>query len=347
MSRDRTMTAVRLHAAGQPLAAESVPVPDPGPHDVRVRVRAAGICHSDAHYRAGVAPARLPCTLGHEVAGVVEACGSEVTSLRPGDRVCLNYLVTCGGCGHCRSGREQFCAAGQMIGKDRDGGYAEFICVPARGVLPLPQAVSFEHGAVLMCSSATALHALNKARVVAGDAVAVFGAGGLGVSAIQLARRRGAREVFAVDIHPGKLELARRLGATPVDAKAADPVAEIRRLTGGRGVDAALELIGLPQTMQQCVQALAVQGRAALAGLTDRQMAIHPYRDLLGREAEVIGVSDHLVSELRELIGLVARGELDLSPVVTQTVPLQAGAINRALDGLERFGGEVRSVISA
>src|SRR5512134_1316208 len=202
------MRAIRLHRPGRPLAAESLPTPEPGPQDVLVRVRAAGICHSDAHYRAGVAPARLPCTLGHEVAGVIEACGGLVTDVRPGDRVCLNYLVTCGECGFCRTGHEQFCVRGEMIGKHRDGGFAEFICVPARGVLPLPEAVSFEHGAVLMCSSATALHAINKARVGRGDTVAVFGAGGLGASAIQLARLRGARAVYAVDIHPRKLELA-------------------------------------------------------------------------------------------------------------------------------------------
>jgi propanol-preferring alcohol dehydrogenase len=341
------MRAIRLQRTGAPLAEESVPAPAPGPRDVLVRVRAAGICHSDAHYRAGVAPARLPCTPGHEVAGVVEACGAGVSAFRPGDRVCLNYLVTCGECEWCRAGHEQFCVAAEMIGKDRDGGFAEYVCVPARGVLPLPDAVPFEHGAVLMCSSATALHALNKARVVAGDTVAVFGVGGLGVSAIQLARLRGAREVLAVDVHPRKLALAKSLGATPVDAKAADPVAEIRRLTAGRGVNAALELIGLPETMRQCVESLAVQGRAALAGLTDRPLNVSPYRNLLGREAEVIGVSDHLDAELRELIGLAARGELDLSPVVTRTVPLEAAAINSALDELERFGAEVRSVIRA
>lgn len=339
------MRAIRLHAIGRPLAEEVVPRPEPGPGEVLVRVRAAGICHSDAHYRAGVAAPDPPRTLGHEVAGVIERCGAGVTGFQPGERVCLNYLVTCGTCEYCRAGREQFCPTAQMIGKHRDGGFAEFICVPARGVLRLPDAVSFEHGAVLMCSSATALHALNRARVAAGDTVAVFGAGGLGASAIQLARLRGARAVFAVDIHPKKLALAARLGATPVDAQAGDPVAEIRRLTGGRGVDAALELIGLPQTMRQCVQSLAVQGRAALAGLTDGQLCVSPYTELLGREAEVVGVSDHLTTELAQLLDHAARGDLDLSPVVTTTLPLAADAINRALDGLAAFGGDVRAVV--
>ena len=340
------MKAIRLHAIGQPLVAESIATPAPGPQDVLVRVRAAGICHSDAHYRAGVAPTRLPCTLGHEVSGVVEACGGLVADFTAGDRVCLNYLVTCGECDYCRAGNEQFCIHGEMIGKHRDGGFAEFICVPARGVLRLPDRIPFEHGAVMMCSSATALHALNQARVAAGDTVAVFGAGGLGMSAIQLALLRGAGAVFAVDIHPRKLELARRFGATSVDARAGDPAVEIRRLTAGRGVDAALELIGLPLTMAQAVRSLAIRGRAALAGLTDGQVSFSPYHDLLNREAEIIGVSDHLSKELHQLIGFAERGELDLSAVVTQSVPLDATAINRSLDGLEAFGGEVRAVVT-
>jgi propanol-preferring alcohol dehydrogenase len=339
------MKAIRLLRTGEPLAAESVAIPAPGPADVLVRVRAAGICHSDAHYRAGTVPATLPCTLGHEVAGVVEACGNRVRELRPGDRVCLNYLVTCGECAHCRAGREQFCDSAGMIGKHRDGGFAEFICVPARGVLRLPDAVGFEHGAVLMCSSATALHALNKARVGAGDTVAVFGAGGLGMSAIQLARLRGASAVYAVDVHPRKLALAQSFGATPVDASSADPVAAIRRLTGGRGVDAALELIGLARTMEQAVEVLAPRGRAALAGLTQERMSVAPYRDVLNREAEIIGVSDHLASEIGELMGYVERGELDLAQAVTRVVPLEASAINGVLDDLEAFRDDVRSVI--
>ena len=339
------MKAVRLHQTGQPLIGETIGVPAPGPDDVLVRVRAAGICHSDAHYRAGVAPVSLPCTLGHEVAGVVETCGTAVASFRPGDRVCLNYLVTCGGCEFCRAGHEQFCVRGEMLGKHRAGGFAEFICVPARGVLALPDAIPFEHGAVMMCSSATALHALNQARVVPGETVAVFGIGGLGVSALQLARLRGCREVFAVDIHPDKLGLARALGATPVDAKATDPVGEIRRLTDGRGVDAALELIGLPLAMEQAVRSLAIHGRAALAGLTDRALSLSPYRDLLGREALVVGVSDHLDAELRQLIAHAERGELDLGRVVTRRVPLDAASINGVLDDLEAFDGAVRSVV--
>jgi len=341
------MKAVRLVAVGQPLVMQEVPVPAVGDREVLVRVKAAGICHSDAHYRAGDSPAGpLPLILGHEVAGVVEKVGAQVASLKGGDRVCLHYLVTCGDCAYCSRGNEQFCVEGEMIGKHRDGGYAEYICVPARSVVRLPDEIPFEQGAALMCSSSTCLHALRKARLQGGETVAVFGSGGLGMSAIQLARALGALEVYAVDINEAKLELAERYGAIGVNATRVDPVAEIKRLTRGRGVDVAVEVVGLPQTMRQALLSLAVMGRAALVGLTQKSFEVYPYTELLGKEAEIIGSSDHLLSELPTLLELARRGTLDLSEVITRTVPLDAVAINAALDELDRFGGNVRTVIT-
>lgn len=322
-------------------------MPAVGAHDVLVRVKAAGICHSDAHYRAGVSPVEpLPLTLGHEVAGVVEGIGPDVQGFTTGVRVCVHYLVTCGECAYCRAGTEQFCPTVQMIGKNRDGGYAEFIVVPERSVFRLPDEIPFEQGAILMCSSATSLHALNKARLRRGETVAIFGVGGLGISALQLAKHFGASEVFAVDINPRKLERAERFGAIPVDASAGDPVQQMKELTAGRGVDVALELVGLPLTMRQAVQSLAILGRAALVGLTQETLEVAPYAELLNKEAEIIGVSDHLASELPTLLDLVRTQTLDLSHVITRTVPLDAGAINGVLDRLEEFGDDVRVVIS-
>jgi propanol-preferring alcohol dehydrogenase len=324
-----------------------VPVPSPGPDDVLVRVKAAGICHSDAHYRAGKSRVHpLPMTLGHEVAGVVEQTGGNVKNLKPGDRVCLHYLATCGECGFCRQGEEQFCATGQMIGKYRDGGFADFILMPVRSVFKLPGEIPFQHGAILMCSSATSLHALNKARLRPGETVAVFGAGGLGQSAIQLAKALGAGAVFAVDINPRKLEIAARFGAVTVNASAGDPVAAIQELTQGRGVDVALELIGLPLTMQQAVRTLAIKGRAALVGITEKAFPVAPYHEVINKEAEIIGVSDHLAQEIPLLLDLAAKGKLDLSNAVTRSVLLDAAVINQTLDQLEQFGNEVRVVIT-
>ena len=341
------MKAVRLVTPGRPLELHDVPIPVPGPEEALVRVHAAGICHSDVHYRAGVSSAGpLPLTLGHEVAGVIERVGEKVRPLRPGDRVCVHYLATCGTCAWCTGGHEQFCADGRMLGKHRPGGFAEYTVMPARSLFVLPPEISFAHGAVLMCSSATALHALRKARLQPGETVAVFGLGGLGASAVQLARALGASLVFAVDLNAEKLALAEKFGGVPVNARATDPVAEILRLTGGRGVNVALELIGLPLTMQQAVRVLGKLGRAALAGLTQQSFGVNPYLELINQEAEIIGVSDHLAREIPELLRLTAEGRLDLGPIVSRVVPLDATAINGVLDELKIFGGTTRTVVA-
>ncbi len=331
---------------GQPLQLQEIPMPAMGDGDILVRVRAAGICHSDVHYRAGRSPVKpLPMTLGHEIAGVVEQVGKQVTAVKHGDRVCLHYLLSCGDCYYCSTGNEQFCTHGSMLGHYSDGGYAEYIAVPERNAVRLPDEIRFEHGAILMCSSSTSFHALRKSRLKPGETAAIFGVGGLGMSAIQLAHAFGALDIYAVDINVDKLRLAEKYGAIPVNARSSDPVVEIRRLTHGKGVDVALELIGLPQTMKQAVQSLAIMGRAVVAGISDEPLEIDTYRELLGKEAEVIGTNDHLLQELPLLIELARRGKLNLSEVVTRSVPLEVTAINQVLDNLERFGGDVRTVI--
>ena len=340
------MRAVQLIEIGKPLQLREVSMPQPGPADVLVRVKAAGICHSDAHYRAGTSPvAFTPITPGHEVAGVVDQVGSSVTRFQPGDRVCVHYMATCGVCPHCVRGQEQFCVSGKMIGRHRDGGYAECILVPARSLVPLPDEVDFERGAVMMCSTSTSYHALKKGRLQAGERVAVFGAGGLGMSAIQLAKAMGALDIYAVDINPDKLSLAARYSAVPIDAKQGDPVAQILGLTDGKGVDVALELIGLPQTMKQAVQCLGIQGRAVMVGIGNKPLEIEVYTEILGKEAEIIGASDHLMSELPQILEWARRGWLNLEHVVTQVAPLNAEAINSVLDTLDEFRSEVRTVI--
>src|ERR1041385_488979 len=230
------MRAVRLARVGRPLEEAEIPIPELGPADVLIRVAAAGICHSDAHYRSGISRIdNLPVTVGHEVAGRVERIGDELADVAPGDRVVVHYLVHCGHCEFCARGLEQFCRSGQMIGKHRDGGYAEFIKVPARNAFALPDEISFEVGAIMMCSSATALHALNKARLKAGESVAIFGFGGLGFSALQLARALNCGDVYVAEINPAKLDLAEKLGAVAIDVNAGDPVEQIRRATDGKG----------------------------------------------------------------------------------------------------------------
>jgi len=340
------MRALRLERVNAPIVGVELPTPVPARGEVLVRVKAAGICHSDAHYRAGrSASLRAPVTLGHEVAGEVTAVGAGVTTHAEGDRVCLHYLVTCGRCDHCAAGREQFCPTGAMIGHHRDGGYAEFIVVPARNAVPLPDAIPFAHGAAMMCSSSTSLHALRRGRMAAGESVAVIGVGGLGISAVQLARALGASAVYAVDLDPAKLAVAARFGAIPVDARDGEAVQAVREATRGRGVDVALELVGAPATMRQSLQMLAVHGRAVIAGLSRTAMEVDTYRELLGPETELIGSNDHLLTELPFLLDLASRKVLDLTDVVVRSVPLDAAVVNGVLDDLDAFRAPLRTVI--
>ncbi|MFW9923990.1 MAG: alcohol dehydrogenase catalytic domain-containing protein, partial [Candidatus Thorarchaeota archaeon] len=148
------MKAVQLVELNKDLEDRVIPTPEPRDDEVLIKIKAAGICHSDVHYRNGVSSvAYLPISLGHEVAGVIEKIGKNITDYKIGDRVCLNYMITCGKCYYCVKGSEQFCVNGKMIGKDTDGGYAEYICVPSRGIYRIPDSISFEHAAVMMCSS--------------------------------------------------------------------------------------------------------------------------------------------------------------------------------------------------
>ena len=340
------MKAVRFIGANQPLQMQEIPIPEIGERDILVKIKAAGVCHSDAHYRAGVSPVRpVPLTLGHEVAGVVEKIGVSVTNVKIGDRVALHYNLSCGDCYQCSTGNDQFCEKVLMLGHYTNGGYAEYIAIPARNAIHLPDEIPFEQGATLMCASATAFHSLRKSRIKSGDTVAIFGAGGLGQSAIQLAKAFGALEVYAVDINETKLELAKQHGAIPVNAKKVDAVAEIKRLTHNKGVDVAIEMIGLPQTMKKAIQVAGIMARVVIVGVSDKTIEIQTYTELLGNEVELIGSNDHHLQELPLLVDLACRKILDTSKVVTKTIPLDADAINAALDELERFGGDVRTVI--
>jgi len=340
------MRAVRLTQVGKPLQEAEVDLPEIGASDVLVRVAACGICHSDEHYRAGVSRMdHLPVTLGHEIAGWIEKAGADIQHVTRGDRVCIHYLAHCGSCEFCVRGLEQFCHSGQMIGKHRDGGYAEFIKVPGRNVFALPDEIPFEIGAIMMCSSATVLHALNKARFKAGDSIAIFGLGGLGFSAIQLARAFDCEDVYVVEINPAKLASAVSMGAIAIDARSADPVEQIKEASAGTGVDVALELIGSAKTMRQAVLCLGPLGRAALVGLTAEEMSILPYTELINKEAELIGVSDHLAAELPTLIELARSGKLRFPSDALRFVDLDAEQINASLDGLQNSMDHIRTVI--
>jgi len=212
-------------------------------------------------------------------------------------------------------------------------------------VFALPHEIPFEVGAIMMCSSATALHALNKARLKSGESVAIFGFGGLGFSALQLARALDCGEIYVVEINQAKLASAEKMGAVVVDANASDPVEQIKDATGGKGADVSLELIGLARTMQQAVRCLGVLGRAAIVGLTRESMSIFPYSELIDKEVEIIGVSDHLASELPTLLEFARSGQLRFPPDSLRAVDLDARQINASLDELKGSIDHFRTII--
>jgi D-arabinose 1-dehydrogenase-like Zn-dependent alcohol dehydrogenase len=340
------MRAVRLVQVGKPLEEAEVDLPEIGASDVLIRVAACGICHSDEHYRAGLSRIdRLPVTLGHEIAGRIEKVGADIKHVTPGDRVCVHYLAHCGTCEFCVRGLEQFCRTGEMIGKHRDGGYAEFIKVPGRNAFVLPDQIPIETGAIMMCSSATALHALNKARFKPGESIAIFGFGGLGFSALQLARAFDCDQIYVIEINPAKLALIEELGAVAIDANKGNPVEQIRDATNGKGVDVSLELIGSAKTMRQAVQCLGALGRAALVGLTAESMSLSPYTELINKEVEIIGVSDHLAAELPTLIEFARSGKLHFPQDALRFVDLDAQQINASLDAFQNSIDRIRTVI--
>ena len=340
------MRAVRLTQVGKPLEEAEVDLPEIGASDVLIQVAASGICHSDEHYRAGISRIdRFPVTLGHEIAGWIEKVGGDIKHVTRGDRVCVHYLAHCGSCEFCTRGLEQFCCTGEMIGKHRDGGYAEFIKVPGRNAFVLPDEISFEIGAIMMCSSATALHALNKARLKPGESIAIFGFGGLGFSALQLARAFDCDQIYVVETNATKLASIEKLGADPIDANKGNPIEQIADATKGKGADVSLELIGSAKTMRQAVQCLGSLGRAALVGLTAESMSLSPYKELINKEVEIIGVSDHLAAELPTLIEFARSGKLRFPPDALRFVDLDAEQINASLNAFQNSIDHIRTII--
>ena len=301
------MRAVRLLRCGAPLVDAEVSDRQAGAGEVRVAIRAAGICHSDAHYRAGRGEVSVPLTLGHEIAGVTDS----------GERVAVHYLLR----------------DGSMFGKEVDGGYAETIVVPRENLIAIPDRVPFDQAAVMMCSTATAYHALLLASIHAGESVAILGFGGLGASAIQLARILGAGKIFAIDRVLQKLGSAKQFGAIPISGDLPP-------------IDIALDFAGNADLCRSALRALKPGGRLMIVAINLRSLTIDPYADVLARERRIIGVSDHTRQELVELMELARAGRIDLSRVITRRVPLHAGSINEVLDDLDRGTAHLRTVIA-
>ena len=339
----RTMRAAMFVGGGKPLELRTVDRPEPGPGELLVRVVACGLCHSDLHYLDHGTPTfkEPPVILGHEIAGVVVRTGPGVGAEWIDQGVVLSSISTCGACVACRTGRENQCAKQKMIGNSRDGGFAEFVAWPARDSFLIPPDLPLEDAAVIADALTTAYHAVvRRGRVAAGETVAIFGCGGVGLSAIQVASMVGAR-VIAIDVDPLKLELARQFGADLVyDARDPDLAKAIRAETGG-GPDLAIEAIGKPEVQEQALAVVRTGGRLVLLGFAAKPMTVQGGR-VTFRELEIIGTLGCRNIDFPVVIDLVRRGRLRITPLVTHRHRLDE--VNAGFDAL-RKGIGIRHVV--
>ena len=318
------MKALIIKEFGGPLILEDVPVPQPGPDEALIRVKACAVDQFDLTIRDGKFPtAKTPIVLGHEIAGVVEAVGANVDNVKSGNRVTSTLYLTCGRCRYCLSGRETICADFKgYVGIHTPGAYAEYTTIPAVNLVRLPESISFPEGSVIANAIGTPYHALTKrAKVQPGERVIVTGAGGgVGVHAIQLARMLGAF-VMAVDIGAGKLVQAHELGADLVfDASAGDFASAAREWTNDEGADVILELVGTA-TFESSLKSLARGGRMVIVGShTGTALTVSP-QAMIANEWEVLGSRNVTKRELAEVVALVAAGRI--KPIVTGTYPLE------------------------
>ena len=333
-----TMRAAYFVGDGRPLEMREAPRPEPRAGEILVRVVACGLCHSDLHYMDHGVPTfkTPPLILGHEISGTVVGIGEGVDHAVLGTDVLCAPVTTCGACVACRTGRENVCAAQKMIGNNVDGGFAEYVVTSARDAFSLPPELPLEESSVIADALTTAFHAVVRRGAVApGEAVAVFGCGGLGLNVIQVASMIGAR-VVAVDIDPRKLAVARELGASAaVDAREPDVAKRVRRETSG-GVDVAIEAIGRPPTQEEAVASLRTGGRVVLLGSSAQPMTL-PGGRVMYRELSVIGTLGCRGVDFPIVIDLVRRGKLAVLPLVTHRHTL--GEVNEGFDQLRRGEG--------
>ena len=344
-----------------PVTIENIIIPDPGPGEAVVAIQACGVCHTDLHYREGGINDEFPFLLGHEASGVVEAVGDGVTEVAPGDFVILNWRAVCGTCRSCLKGKPQICfstfnAEQKMTLEDGTelspalgiGAFAEKTLVAAGQCTKVDAEARPAAAGLLGCGVMAGIGAaINTGGVSRGDSVAVFGCGGVGDAAIAGAALAGASTIVAVDIDDQKLEWAKGFGAThTVNSTQEDPVEKIRELTGGNGVDVAIEAIGLPEVYRQCFEARDLAGTVVLVGVPRPDMELTlPFLDVFGRGGALKSswYGDCLPSrDFPMLIDLYRQGRLDLDGFVSEIIGL--GDVEEAFHKMER-GEVLRSVV--
>ena len=348
-------------AKGAPVRVETILVPDPGPGEVLVRVQACGVCHTDLHYREGTITNDFPFLLGHEASGIVEQVGPNVTNVAPGDFVILAWRAPCGTCRSCLRGRPWYCFASRnarqkMTRQDGTplsaaigiGAFAELTLVAAGQAVKVNPAARPEAAGLVGCGIMAGLGAaINTGGVSRGDSVAVIGCGGVGNAAIAGSRLAGAQTIIAVDVDDRKLEWAKQFGAThTINSRRTEPVQAIRDITGGHGVNVAIEAVGKPETYEQAFYARDHAGTVVLVGVPSPDMQITlPLLEVFGRGGVLKSswYGDCLPTrDFPMFIDLYLQGRLDLERFVSETISVND--VEEAFHKMER-GEVLRSVV--
>ena len=323
------MKALVLKDYGR-FAVEDFPVPELQPDEVLVRVRACGICGSDVHGMDGSTGRRIPpIVMGHEAAGEIAEVSGAVTGWKPGDRVTFDSTVSCGECWFCQRGNVNLCENRRVLGVScgeyrRHGAFAEFVAVPQRILYRLPDNLSFDQAAMVEAVS-VAVHAVKRTPLAADGVALVVGTGMIGLLVVQALRAAGCAEVIAMDLDENRLRLALKLGATQIlRADDATWLDKVRARTGGRGVDAAFEVVGLPQTVKTTIESVRKGGSVTLVGTLKPQVDL-PLQAVVTRELTLIGTCAS-AGEYPECLELIASGKINVTEFISATPPLAEGA---------------------
>ncbi|MGB8684819.1 MAG: Zn-dependent alcohol dehydrogenase [Candidatus Binatus sp.] len=340
------MKAAVFHGPKLPLSIEDVELDKPQDREVLIKTVASGVCHSDLHFVEGLYPYAAPAVLGHEAAGIIEEVGKQVTYVKPGDHVICCLSVFCGNCEQCMSGHPNRCSnkaatqrkpgdkprisqKGQPVNQFLDiSSYCEKMLLHENAVVKIREDLPLDRAALIGCGVTTGVGAvLNTAKIEPGSTVAVFGAGGVGLAAIQGARIAGARKIIAVDMFEGKLAMAKRLGATDtVDASSSDAVDEIRKLTDGAGVDYSFEAIGLKKVAEQAFLAIKPGGTATVIGMipVGQKVELDGYMFLTERKLQGSNMgSNRFRIDMPKYIDFYLQGRLNLDDMISQRRKLE------------------------
>lgn len=342
------MQAARFSTADLSLQVTDVPVPTPGAFEVLIRVMACGICLSDVHLLDGSLPSSLAVvTPGHEAAGVIAAVGSAVPYWQPGQRVVMAGGKPCGVCAACARGRLDRCPHVEVMGFGYDGAWAEYVVVPAFTLCEIPDWLPFEQAAILADAVSTPYAGLvHRGQLAAGETVGLWGIGGLGVHAVQIARLVGAGLVVAIDPVPAARERALRAGADhALDAADPDVLGQLLALTGGEGLDLAVDLVGSNAVLAQAAASLGRSGRVLMIGLSLDPIELGPGVIFGFQSQSLLGHLGYAKADLDTVVELVARKRLDVSASISGIMPLADVA-----DGVDqlrsKLGNPIRLVVT-